>query len=76
VDFVIDDMAYAVEAKASAAVHADHLKGLRELARDHPKVKRRFVVSLDPKPRLTDDRIEILPYSVFAERLWAGALRG
>jgi len=74
VDFVLDDMAYAIEAKASAAVHADHLKGLRELACDHPKVRRRFVVSLDPKPRRTEDGIDILPSAVFAERLWAGDL--
>lgn len=74
VDFIIDDMAYAVEAKASAAVHGDHLKGLRELVRDHPKTKKRFVVSLDPRPRVTDDRIEILPYAIFVERLWAGDL--
>lgn len=74
VDFVVDDMAYAIEAKASAAVHGDHLKGLRQLTADHPKVKRRFVVSLDPQPRRTDDGIEILPYSTFAQRLWAGDL--
>jgi hypothetical protein len=55
-------------------VHGDHLKGLRELICDHPKIKRRFVVSLDPRPRITDDRIEILPYTIFVERLWAGDL--
>jgi hypothetical protein len=37
-------------------------------------VKRRFVVSLDPRPRRTEDGIEILPYAVFAERLWQGEL--
>ena len=74
VDFIVDDMAYALEAKASRAVTADHLKGLRELVRDHPKVKRRVVVSLDPRPRVTEDGIEILPYGVFAQRLWQGDL--
>jgi uncharacterized protein len=74
VDFIVDDMAYALEAKASRAVHADHLAGLRELVRDHSKVKRRFVVSLDPRPRVTEDGIEILPYEVFAQRLWQGDL--
>ena len=55
-------------------MHADHLKGLRELARDHPKVKRRFVVSLDRTPRVTEDGIEIMPYAVFAQRLWGDDL--
>lgn len=74
VDFVVDDMAYAIEAKAARSVGADHLKGLRELVRDYPSVKRRLVVSLDPHPRTTEDRIEILPYRTFAERLWQGDL--
>jgi len=74
VDFIVDDMAYAVEAKASTAVHAGHLKGLREVARDHGRLKRRIVVSLDPQPRRTEDGIEILPYRIFCERLWQGNL--
>jgi len=74
VDFIIDDMAYAVEAKASRSVTADHLRGLRELSHEHPRVKKRFVVSLDTQPRLTDDGIEVLPYIVFMRRLWQGDL--
>jgi predicted AAA+ superfamily ATPase len=74
VDFIIDDMAYAVEAKASRYVTADHLRGLRELAREHPRIKKRFVVSLDPQPRVTEDGIEVLPHAVFAQRLWQGDL--
>jgi predicted AAA+ superfamily ATPase len=74
VDFIVDDMAMAVEAKSTRSVHGDHLKGLRELAADYPRAKKRIVVSLDPKPRSTEDGIEILPYNVFAERLWANDL--
>jgi predicted AAA+ superfamily ATPase len=74
VDFIIDDMAYAVEAKASRAVTADHLRGLRELAREHGRIKKRFVVSLDPQPRVTEDGIEVLPYAVFTQRLWQADL--
>jgi len=70
VDFIVDDMAYAIEAKAVPVVHRDHLKGLRELGHDHAAVKRRVVVSLDPAPRVTEDGIEILPFGVFAQRLW------
>lgn len=74
VDLIVDDMAYAIEAKATRSVGADHLKGLRELGRDYPATKRRIVVSLDPTPRVTEDGIEILPYQVFADRLWQGDL--
>jgi predicted AAA+ superfamily ATPase len=76
VDFVIDAAEVAVEAKASANVHRDHLVGLRELAREYPRVKRRIVVSLESRPRRTEDGIDILPAVVFAERLWAGEIVG
>ena len=46
----------------------------QKLVPDHSKVKHRFVVSLDPRPRVTEDGIEILPYEVFAQRLWQGDL--
>jgi predicted AAA+ superfamily ATPase len=74
VDFVVNDMQLAVEAKASARITSDHLKGLRHLARDHPRVGRRVVVCLEPKARRTDDGIEILPAATFIRRLWRGEL--
>lgn len=74
VDFVVDDLRCAVEAKATARVHGDHLKGLRELHRDHPRVGRRVVVSLEARARRTEDGIDVLPASVFARELWSGAL--
>jgi predicted AAA+ superfamily ATPase len=74
VDFIINDMEYAVESKASRSVTADHLRGLRELSAEHPRVKKRFVVSLDSQMRRTEDGIEVLPYGVFAQRLWQGDL--
>lgn len=70
VDFVLGDMKLAVEAKSSAVVTSDHLKGLRALAEDHPDVERRVVVCREPKSRITSDGIEILPAAVFAEKLW------
>jgi len=76
VDFVIDAAEVAVEAKASANVHRDHLVGLRELAREYPRVKRRVVVSLEARPRRTEDGIDILLAGVFAARLWAGEIVG
>ncbi len=76
VDFVIGDMRCALEAKATARVTSDHLKGLRQLVVDQPDVRRRVVVSLEPSPRLTEDGIEILPWRVFLDRLWSGELWG
>jgi hypothetical protein len=72
VDFIVNDMQVAIEAKASARIVSDHLNGLRQLAQDHPRVRRRIVVSLEPKARRTDDKIEILPVASFVERLRAG----
>ena len=74
VNFVVDDVRIAVEAKATAGVHDRHLQGLRQIVVDHPGVKRRIVVSLDQKRRRTDDGIEILPARVFARELWEDSL--
>ncbi len=74
VDFVLGDMQAAIEAKCSARITRDHLKGLRSLAEDHPRVGRRIVVCREPRSRKTDDGIEILPAATFARRLWSGDL--
>ena len=55
-------------------MQADHLKGLRSLSEDHPRVKRRIVASLEPRRRLTEDGILILPAREFADALWAGGV--
>lgn len=70
VDFVVGDMELAVEAKASARISRQHLKGIRSLKQDHPAVARRVVVCLEPRARLTDDGIEVLPAETFVRRLW------
>ena len=74
VDFVINDMQLAIEAKATAKITADHLKGLRSLAQDHPRIKRRVVVCLEAKSRRTEDGILILQAGDFTDRLAAGSL--
>ena len=74
VDFVLGDMRLAVEAKASARITSNHLKGLRRLAEEHPLVGRRIAVCLEPRPRRTDDGIDILPAQAFVESLWRGEL--
>jgi predicted AAA+ superfamily ATPase len=74
VDFVFGDMQVAIEAKSSARITRDHLKGLRSLVEDHPRVGRRIVVCREPRARRTEDGIEILPVATFVRRLWAGEL--
>ncbi len=74
VDFIVNDMQIAIEAKSSAKITSDHLRGLREIIKDHPKIKRRIVVSLVDRARKTEDGIEILPYQTFAKELWADSL--
>jgi predicted AAA+ superfamily ATPase len=68
VDFIVDDMRVAIEAKATARVTADHLKGLRHLHQDHPRA-RRVVVCLEPRRRRTADGIDILPFKAFLDEL-------
>ena len=74
VDFVLGDMQLAVEAKPSPRITRHHLRGLRELARDHPRIRRRVVACLEPRARRTDDGIEVLPATDFADGLWRGDL--
>ena len=72
VDFVLAEgqrPVVAIEVKASRSVSTNDLKGLRAFGEDWPKV-RRIVVALEPHPRTTEDRIEILPVEQFLSRLW------
>ena len=60
VDFIINTMETAIEVKASSKILPRHLKGLRALKEDHPYIKRRMVVCLENKARITNDKIEII----------------
>ena len=72
VDFIVNHMEVALEAKATRKVTSDHLKGLRHLVQDHPRVRHRVVVCLEPKTRRTEDGILIVPAAEFCHRLAAG----
>lgn len=74
VDFVVDDMRVAIEAKAAKKVTSTHLKGLRHIRQDHPELTRRLLVCRESKRRVTPDGIEILPAADFAGMLWAGEI--
>ena len=74
VDFVVGDGLVAVEAKAGARIANRHLKGLRSFAQDHPEVARRVLVCLEPRPRRTEDGIDVLPAGDFTAQHWRGEL--
>jgi len=74
VDFIVNDMDVAIEAKATAKVTSDHLKGLRSLVQDHPQTKQRVVVSLEPRSRRMEDGILLLSATDFHQQLSAGSL--
>ena len=67
---MVNEMETAIEAKSSRTISSHHLKGLRQLAVDHPKVERRIVICLEDRLRRTSDGIEIMPYGDFVKRLW------
>ena len=71
VDFILGDHDVAVEAKATDHAVSFHLKGLRQF-REEYQTRRSILVSLDARPRMTEDGIEILPWKNFLEMLWGG----
>ena len=74
VDFIINDMEIAIEAKSSKRITTNHLKGLRSLKTDHPNIKRRLIICCEDKLRVTDDGIEIIPAAKFIKMLWQGEI--
>lgn len=70
VDFLIGDET-GIEVKGSESVADRHLGGLRYLSEGHT-LKKKIVVSLEPKPRLVGD-VLILPWREFLSRLWEKA---
>jgi predicted AAA+ superfamily ATPase len=74
VDFIVNDLECAIECKSATAVQSHHLKGLRELAQEHPATGRKIVVCREPKSRITSDGIEILNVEDFLSALWSGGL--
>ena len=74
VDFIVNDMELALEVKASSRIENKHLKNLRTIIEDQPKVKRRIVICQEPRKRITEDGIAIMPYDKFLDLLWTGDL--
>lgn len=74
VDFIVGEMKLALEAKARPRIQSDDLRGLRHLKKDHPGVRRRVVVCLEPRRRVTEDGIEIWPIRTFLDELAQGGI--
>lgn len=72
VDFILGDHEISIEVKAVESVNANHCKNLKAFQEEY-KVKKSIVISLDPKPRLFDS-INILPWNIFLDELWAGKI--
>ena len=72
VDLIIGNKA-AIEIKATQVVQEKHLKGLKAL-KEEGLIQKYFVVSLDSEPRMTQDRIHILPWNIFLKKLWQSQL--
>lgn len=73
-DLLVNGLECAIEYKSSATIRSAHLKGLRELPKEHPDVQRRLVVSIEPVSRRTPDGIDVLGIEDFLDALWDGAL--
>lgn len=74
VDFIINQLECAIEAKSSPRIREDDLKGLRELRAEYPETARRLVVCREPGSRRTPDGIEIHGVESFIGKLWSGEL--
>jgi len=71
VDFIFGDKELAIEIKGSSRVHEGDLGGLQALLEDGP-VKKSCLICLEKQPRRLTKDIEVIPWPLFVERLWAG----
>lgn len=74
VDFVLGDAETAIEVKGKDRIHSRDTRNLEEFQREHPSVKRQIVVCTEPRSRVTDSGVHILPYNDFINALWNGEL--
>lgn len=74
VDFLVNHIDCAIESKSSEKITSQHMKGLRELKKEHPDVKKMIIVSMDTHDRETEDGILVLSYTTFLDYLWQGLL--
>lgn len=71
VDLVVGALDLAIEFKAARNVGEGQARGLRGLMADQ-RVRRAAIVSLDEAPRQLAGGIDVWPWQLFCQRLWAG----
>lgn len=69
VDFILGDGEVALEVKSTNNVQSKHLNGLKAFKEEY-NPKKSIVISNDPYPKKIGD-IEIMPWKIFLETLWA-----
>ena len=74
VDFVVGGQT-GIEVKASRRISRGDQKSLLALS-EEVKLKERVIVSTEPRERVTDEGILVLPVQLFFERLWGDRLIG
>jgi uncharacterized protein len=74
VDFVLGDAETAIEVKGKTRLQSRDTNHLEEFHKEHPDVQQRIVVCAEPKPRLTESGVRVLPYSDFICALWNNEL--
>ena len=72
VDFIAEDLSFAMEVKSREHIQNKHLKGLKEFKKEYPEVKHLILVSLEKRSRKEDGGILVLSVSDFIKKLWEG----
>lgn len=72
VDIILGDADVAIEVKSTENA-TTKTKGLHLFSEEH-RCQRRLIVSRDPVPRKLQSGVEILPWQVFCQMLWAGEI--
>lgn len=72
VDLILGENDVAIEIKSSSLIHTGHLKGLRAFKEEYKG--KYLIVSNDPRKRMTDDGIIIMPWQNFLDDLWANKI--
>lgn len=72
VDLILGDADVAIEVKSTENATMK-TKGLHLFSEEH-RCRRRLIVSRDPVPRKLQSGVEILPWQVFCQMLWAGEI--
>ena len=72
--FLVGDFVCSIQAKGVSRLREEHFKGLRALAREHPEVGERILVTYEGEALRLGDGIRVLNHRDFVAELWAGRI--